>query len=185
MQIHDVQPDELDYVAAICLDPSIPAKWREAMAPCMHCRKEWLREMMKKSLRISIALSEPEAAFKSLTPKNVKFESMIVRGSFPEGLIEYVPVEYAVEPVKGHDSLFINCLWVVPPFWNKGVATALVRSVIEKAEACGSTSVLAYEGDKWFGYFPYMPADFSGNSDSKKSTATGHAYCSNSAKAGP
>jgi hypothetical protein len=116
MQVHDVQPDELDYVAAICLDPSIPAKWREAMAPCMNCRKEWLREMMKKSLQISIALSEPEAAFKSLTPKNVKFESMIVRGSFPEGLIEYVPVEYAVEPVKGEDSLFINCLWVVPPF---------------------------------------------------------------------
>jgi hypothetical protein len=40
------------------------------------------------------------------------------------------------------------------------VATALVRSVIEKAEACGSTSELAYKGDKWFGYFPHMPAGF-------------------------
>jgi GNAT superfamily N-acetyltransferase len=160
MQVHDIQSDELDYVEAVCLDPSIPTKRREAMAPCMRCRKEWLREMMKKGLQISVALNKPEAAVKSLTLKNAKFESMTVRGSFPEGLIEYMPIERAVEPVKGENSLFINCLWVVPPFWCKGVATALVRTVVKKAEACGSASVLAYEGDKWFGYFPYMPAGF-------------------------
>ena len=160
MQVHDILPDELDYVSAVCLDPSIPAKWREAMAPCMNCRKEWLREMMKRGLRISVALAKPETAIKSLTSKNVKFKSMTVRGNFPQGLVEYVPIEHTVEPVKGEDSLFINCMWVVPPFWNKGVATALVQTVIEKAKAYGSASVLAYEGDKWFGYFPYMPADF-------------------------
>jgi hypothetical protein len=31
---------------------------------------------------------------------------------------------------------------------------------IEDAKAYGGASVLAYEGDKWFGFFPYMPTSF-------------------------
>ena len=30
----------------------------------------------------------------------------------------------------------------------------------EKARQYGGASVLAYEGDKWFGFFPYMPVSF-------------------------
>lgn len=85
---------------------------------------------------------------------------MAVGDQFPKGLIEYVPIELALEPVEGEKSLFINCLWVVPPFWRKGVAKSLVKRVIKKARAHGGVTVLAYEGDRWFGYFPYMPASF-------------------------
>jgi hypothetical protein len=35
-----------------------------------------------------------------------------------------------------------------------------LERAIEKAKAYGGLSVLAYEGDKWFGFFPYMPASF-------------------------
>ena len=160
MQIHEVSSDELDYVTAVCLDPSIPPKWREAMQPCMLARKQWLKKMMGKGLQVSVALEDPEKAISSLGTRNASFKSMVVKCKFPEGLIEYLPVEHAPEPVKGRKSLFIDCLWVVPPFWHRGVAKALLERVIEKGKPRGGVTVLAYEGDKWFGFFPYMPADF-------------------------
>jgi GNAT superfamily N-acetyltransferase len=160
MRIHEVSPDELDYVAAVCLDPSIPPKWREAMQPYMHARKEWLKRMMSKGLRVSVALENREKAINILGTRNAKFKDMVVKNKFPEGLIEYVPIEHAPEPVKGRKSLFINCIWIVPPFWRRGIARALVKTVIEKGKARGGVTVLAYEGDRWFGFFPYMPADF-------------------------
>jgi ribosomal protein S18 acetylase RimI-like enzyme len=160
MRINEVSLDELDYVAAVCLDPSIPPKWREAMQPCMLARREWLKKMMGKGLLVSVALENPRKAISSLGTKNTKFKDMAVKGKFPEGLIEYLPIEYAPEPVRGRKSLFINCLWVVPPFWRRGVATALVKRAIEKGKARGGVTVLAYEGDKWFGFFQYMPAGF-------------------------
>jgi GNAT superfamily N-acetyltransferase len=160
MRVHEVSPEELDFVSAVCLDPSIPPKWREAMKPCMEARKDWLKNMMSKGLRILVALEKPEVVINSLGAKNARFKGMAVRGEFPKGLLEFVPIEYALEPVKGEKSLFIDCLWVVPPFWHSNVARALMEKFIEEAKAYGSASVLAYEGDKWFGFFPYMPASF-------------------------
>jgi len=142
MEIRDVPPEELDYVAATCLDPSVPPKWREAMKSAMDARKQWLKAMMLKGLQMSIALRETE------------------RGNFPKGLIEYMPIEFAPEPVKGEKSLFIDCVWVVPPYWHKGIGKAFLERFIEKARRYGGASVLAYEGDKWFGFFPYMPVSF-------------------------
>jgi GNAT superfamily N-acetyltransferase len=160
MQIHEVSREEIDLVAAVCLDPSIPPKWREAMKPCMKIRKKWLEVMMGKGLRVLVALENPNVVIDSLSVQNAKFKEMAVHGRFPKGLLEYVPIEFAPEPVKGEKSLFINCIWVVPPFWHSNVARALMERFIEKAKTCGSASVLAYEGDKWFGFFPYMPASF-------------------------
>jgi len=160
MQIHEALTEEFDYVTAICLDPSIPPKWREAMKTSMNTRIQWLKTMLHKGLQISIALEKPEKVVNSLGPKNVKFKEMITHGNFPKGLIEYVPIEFAPEPVKGEKSLFIDCLWVIPPFWHSGIAKSLLRRVLESARDYGGVSVLAYEGDKWFGFFPYMPAGF-------------------------
>lgn len=160
MQILEVSREQLDFVAAVCLDPSIPPKWREAMQPAMAVRKEWLKTMMDKGLQVSVALEKSRKTINSLGPKNVKFKEMSVHGYFPKALIEYVPVGFSSEPVEGGKSLFINCVWVVPPFWHMGVARALLERVIEKARVYGGASVLAYDGDKWFGFFPYMPVSF-------------------------
>jgi len=78
----------------------------------------------------------------------------------PKGLVEYVPIEHAPEPVTGRNSLFMDCLWVVPPCWRHGYGSSLMRRFLEKAKAYGGATVLAYEGDKWFGFFAYMPADY-------------------------
>lgn len=155
-----MSPEELDYVAAVCLDPSIPSKWRQVMEPCMDRRREWLKTMMPKGLQVSVAFEKADVVKASLGFKNSKFLGMAMHGVFPEGLIEYLPIKIAPEPVKGRNSLFVDCIWVVPPFWHRGVAKALLERVIQKAKAHGGISVLAYEGDKWFGFFPYMPTSF-------------------------
>ncbi|MFW9910830.1 MAG: hypothetical protein ACFFEU_00015 [Candidatus Thorarchaeota archaeon] len=139
MSIHDLDAEEIDLVEAICLDPSVPNKWKEAMAACMEHRMEWLRDMMKQGLGVSIALG----------PKGGKM-----------GLIEYCPLELASEPITMGNSLFINCMWVVPPAWKSGTARALLNHTIEKAKSFGGLTVLGYEGDKWFGFMEYMPSSF-------------------------
>ncbi|MFX1482459.1 MAG: GNAT family N-acetyltransferase [Promethearchaeota archaeon] len=141
ISIHEITSNELDIVTGICLDPSVPKTWKKAMKSSMEARKSWLASMMLHGLTVAIALG----------PRGGK-----------KGLIEYVPIQLASEPVKGRTTLFINCLWVVPPAWEKGIAKALLRYAIDDGRKTGGISVLAYEGDKWFGYFPYMPASFFG-----------------------
>jgi len=118
MEIREVSPEGLDYVAATCLDPSVPPKWREATKPVMDARKEWLKTMMRRELQISIAFTET------------------TRGSFPKGLIEYIAIEFAPEPVKGEKSLFVNCVWIVPPYWHRGIRSAFLEKFTEKARQC-------------------------------------------------
>jgi hypothetical protein len=139
MSIHDLNTEEIGLVEAICLDPSVPKKWKEAMGPSMEHRKSWLRDMMKQGLGVSIVLG----------PKGGK-----------KGLIEYCPLELASEPITKGNSLFINCMWVVPPAWKSGTAKALLNCTIEKAKSFGGLTVLGYEGDKWFGFMEYMPSSF-------------------------
>ena len=139
MSVHDLDAEEIGLVEAICLDPSVPKNWKKAMAPYMEHRKEWLRAMMKRGLGVTIALGP--------------------RGG-EKGLIEYCPLELASEPITGGNSLFINCMWVVPPAWGSGTAKALLNHTIEKAKSFGGLSVLGYEGDKWFGFMEYMPSSF-------------------------
>jgi GNAT superfamily N-acetyltransferase len=160
MIIHDVSSEELDYVTAVCLDPSIPPKWREAMKPAMNVRKDWLKSMMYRGLQISVAFTEPKKGIKRADVTKVKSGVTSAIGGSPKALIEYVPIEFASEPVQGRKSLFINCMWVVPPFWHRDVGKTLLETAIDKGKAYGGISVLAYEGDKWFGFFPYMPAIF-------------------------
>ena len=162
MRIHEVLTEELDYVSAVCLDPSVPLRWQEIMEPCMKERKKWLKAMMAKGLRVLVALDKPEAVAESLGLEvgKVKAKAKVVHGNVAVGLIEYVPIEFACEPVEGKAGLFINCIWVIPPFWHRGVARMLLENCLEKARAYGGGSVLAYKGDKWFGFFPYMPTSF-------------------------
>lgn len=159
MQIRELSDEEFDYVAKLCVDPWMPPTWRKAMTPAMAARKKWLKNMMRKGLKVLAAIEKPEA----LHPRSMrsrKVQELIVNGKIPQGLIEYAPIRHAPEPVRGQNSLFVNCIWVLPKFWNKGIAKNLIERLIEDAKAYGGVTVLAYESDKWFGFFPYMPANF-------------------------
>jgi len=130
------------------------------MQPAMVVREEWLKSMMRDGLRVLVALEKSEDVLSSFSTRNKKIRELIIRGKIPKGLIEYTPIKFATEPITGENSLFINCVWVLPKFWNVGVAKSLLNGFIEDAKTYGGASVLTYEGDKWFGYFPYMPMSF-------------------------
>jgi GNAT superfamily N-acetyltransferase len=105
----------------------------------MEKRLKWIEEMMVKGLEVVVALGPIKSK---------------------KGLIEYLPIEDAPEPVKGEHSLFINCIWVLPRHSTAGIGKGLLQRFLEAAREVGGATVLAYEGDKWFDYFDYMPAAF-------------------------
>ncbi len=109
------------------------------MRPHMEKRLHWIKEMMPKGLEIIVALG----------PRKSK-----------RGLIEYMPIEAASEPVEGQNSLFINCIWVLPRFLKAGIGTGLMERFLNDAAKVGGATVLSYENDEWFGYFEYMPTSF-------------------------
>jgi len=162
VKIQKITEDELDYVRAICLDPSVDPQGREAMRSGMADRICWIRRMMQEGLEILVALEKPK--METIHYKwagNMLHAGLAVHGQVPKGLLESVPIEFAPEPVKGKNSLFIYCIWVLPPFWHTGVAKRLIKSFIHSAKQFGGASVLAYEGDRWFGTsIKYMPSSF-------------------------
>lgn len=162
MRIKMAMEAELDYVCAICLDPSIGKKSRQTMQKGMAARIRWIKQMLPKGLEIFFALEKPKSEkIKYKWAGEMLHSDLAVHGWVPKGLLESVPIEYALEPVKGKKSLFINCIWILPPFWHMGVAKDLIESFIQRAQQVGGASVLAFEGDKWFGTsIKYMPASF-------------------------
>ncbi len=138
MEFHKIAVDELLYVSYLCLW-GISRQQKEAMKEHMEKRLKWIEGMMPKGLGITVALS----------PRKSK-----------KGLIEYLPIEIAPEPVKGESSLFINCIWVLSRCSKAGIGKGLMRHFLKEARNVGGATVLAYEDDKWFGYFDYMPASF-------------------------
>jgi len=138
LEFRKVTTGELPYVSYLCLW-GISRKQKEAMRKHMEKKLKWIEEMFSKGLEITVALG----------PRKSR-----------RGLIEYLPIEIAPEPVKGKKSLFINCIWVLPRFKKAGIGKGLMQHFLDDARKTGGASVLAYEGDKWFGYFDYMPAGF-------------------------
>lgn len=177
VRIVEFSGDSPELVEGLCLHPDDPPRMLRVMTPYMEQRKAWLQRMVDRGLRVAIALGEEGEK---------------------QGLMEYVPIEWAAEPVNGEGCLFINCLWVLPRYWKTGVARALMEHVIARARDTldpppsppssslplpssspssspqsspspsapssphpyGGITLLGYERDKWFGYFPYMPARF-------------------------
>ena len=138
MEFRKIAVNEFPYVSYLCLW-GVSRKQKEAMKEHMEKKLKWIEEMMSKGLEIIVALG----------PRKSK-----------KGLIEYLPIEIAPEPIEGENSLFINCVWVLPRHWKKDIGKRLMQCFLKDAKKVGGSTVLTYEGDKWFGYFEYMPAKF-------------------------
>ena len=162
MEIQTITEDNLDLICAVCLDPSVDKETRNLMENGMNDRMSWIKEMRSKGLEILVALEKPrneKIHYKWIG--KMLHSDLSIHGQVPMGLLEYLPIEYALEPIEGENSLFINCMWVLPPFWHSGVGTTLLESFIERAEHYGGASVIVYDGDKWFDTsIEYMPLSF-------------------------
>ena len=138
LEFRKITVEEFPYVSYLCLW-GISRRQKEVMKEHMEKRLKWIEKMMQEGLEIVVALG----------PRKSK-----------KGLIEYLPIEDVPEPVRGEHSLFINCVWVLPRHSKAGIGKGLVQDFLKEAKEVGGATVLAYEGDKWFDYFDYMPADF-------------------------
>ncbi|MFW9784502.1 MAG: GNAT family N-acetyltransferase [Candidatus Heimdallarchaeota archaeon] len=162
MEIKIVSEDELVFIPAICMDPSVGKGLKKVMKNCMEQRISWIKKMMRFGLEILVALDTPknEIIYYKWAGK-MRHSDLAIKGYVPMGLIESIPIEFALEPLEGKDSLFINCIWILPAFWNKGVGKALIKRLIERAKKVGGISVLAYDNENWFGTtIKYMPSQF-------------------------
>ena len=161
MKIEKLSEDKLDYVGAICLDPSIGKQQREDMQPAMTNRIAWIKKMMAKGLEIFVALEKPKPqVIHYKWAGKMKHSDLALHGKVPMGLLESIPIKFALEPVEGK-GLFINCMWILPPFWLTGVGKSLLENFIISAKEFGGASVISYEGDRWFGTsINYMPSSF-------------------------
>ena len=162
MEITFISEDNLDILRGICLDPSVDKKTRILMENGMEERIAWVKHMIPKGLGILLAHEKPRN--ENIHYKwvgNMLHSDLAIQGRVYMGLLEYIPIEYALEAINGENSLFINCMWILPPFWQTGTGKALLEVFIDKAREYGGASVIAYDNEKWLGTsINYMPTSF-------------------------
>ncbi len=75
--------------------------------------------------------------FKEYYPKGLRIKALIAEKGSYQGMLEYIPIEYAHRPVKADGYLFIHCLFVgfKKEFKGKGCASALIQTCIDEAKA--------------------------------------------------
>jgi hypothetical protein len=157
MKIRELKEDELDLAVLPCADPG----FRKTLNQGIALRKEFLRKMMKKGLSILVASEDQKGRRKVNYPGvgKVKAADLSSKGELIAGLIEYVPIEETNFPVSGENLVFIDCIWVIPPFWRNGAAKNLMQTFFDKTHDLdfSGAAVIAYEKESWWGFFDYMP----------------------------
>lgn len=160
METRELKEDELDLAVLPCADPG----FRKTLNQGIALRKDFLRKMMKKGLSILVASEDQKGREKLDYPGvgKVRTEDLSSEGKIIAGLLEYLPIEEANFPVSGKNLAFIHCIWVIPPFWKKGVATSLMDDFLRKTtgQNFSGSAVIAYEKESWWGFFDYMPSWF-------------------------
>lgn len=76
-------------------------------------------------------------------------------GTTPVGHLEYLPIEYAPRPIKGHDLTFINCMYVQPQARDRGVGSALLQACEDKVRSTSSGLAVIAHAD-----WPPVPYSF-------------------------
>jgi len=71
------------------------------------------------------------------------------KGYTSRGFIEYTPIEKAWRAVKGKGYMFIQCIWVVGKWKNKGLGTKLLNECIKDAKKQGMNGVVMLTQGKW------------------------------------
>ena len=135
MKIEQINEENLDFIQAICLDPSIGTKLQNRMQNAMKKRINWIMRMIEKGLLIYVALEKPrDEIIHYKWYGKINHSDLAVNDWVPMGLIEAIPIEHALAPVNGEDILHIHCIWVLPVFWNSRVTSELMLKLLLKAK---------------------------------------------------
>ncbi len=83
------------------------------------------------------------AWFKRYYPLGLRIKALIAKDGSYQGMIEYLPGEYAHRPVDAEGYLFIHCVFVgfKKEHKGRGYATAMIEAVIREAMDAGKNGV--------------------------------------------
>ncbi|NOU59836.1 GNAT family N-acetyltransferase [Marinifilum caeruleilacunae] len=81
--------------------------------------------------------------FKEYYPKGLRIKALILEDGSYQGMLEYIPGEFAHRPVNAKNYQFIHCVFVgfKKEFKQKGYASALLKECIEEAKASSMKGV--------------------------------------------
>lgn len=171
LSLRRARPGEEDAVLIPCTQPPPvpPGGWLERWREAVEARRAWLREgLTSDGLRVMVAWvpapPDPFIDYPGVGP--VATQTLASAGQIPAGLVEYAPVTSAAEPVRGEGAWVIHCVWVIPPYSRRGIGAELVTEVLRDLRqdpgrrGCTGVAVVAYEGERWWGFFDCMPAAF-------------------------
>jgi GNAT superfamily N-acetyltransferase len=130
VQIRDMQPEDLNYVAT-CTHVGE----RDETTASGQRRAEWIRQMQPHGLCVKMAIVDGQRAGFSLA----------------------LPIERSARGLCGHDLMLIPCLFVEPDRQRRGAGRALIEAAQAEARARQrkGIAVAAFDHDFWF-----MPAAF-------------------------
>ena len=81
--------------------------------------------------------------FKEYYPKGLRIKALLSEAGGYQGMLEYIPGQYAHRPVDADGYMFIHCLFVGfrKEYKGKGYATLLIDRCIEESEAANMLGV--------------------------------------------
>jgi len=96
-----------------------------------------------KDVQKHLELQRKIAWFKEYYPKGLRIKALISKSGGYQGMLEYVPGEYAHRPVEAAGYMFIHCIFVgfKSEFKGKGHASAMLDLVIAEAKEQGKVGV--------------------------------------------
>jgi len=157
-KVRRAAPAEFDEVAAFCAGRGRDAKTREIKRR----RRYWLEEMAPRGLTVLLALDPKPPRFLEFDGERVNSDELtLFADGLAVGLLEYVPIEETLYPVEGRGSLFVDCLWVIPPYRRRGAGRALTTGVIREARARNTgVATIAWRGEAPSESWSLVPAAF-------------------------
>jgi hypothetical protein len=90
-----------------------------------------------------VELRRKIAWFKEYYPKGLRIKALLCETGGYQGMLEYIPGEYAHRPVEADGYMFIHCLFVGfrKEFKEKGYATLMIKKCIEESRAANMLGV--------------------------------------------
>ncbi|MBN2027229.1 MAG: GNAT family N-acetyltransferase [Actinobacteria bacterium] len=111
-----------------------------------------------------LELRKKIAWFTTYYPKGLRIKALISKEGGYQGMLEYIPGEYAHRPVNAEGYMFIHCLFVgfKKEYKGKGYASALIAECIKEARgaAMKGVAVVTRKGPFMAGKNIFIKKDF-------------------------
>ncbi len=130
MEIRPLTEENLDDIVYPCICEDSTTQF----AAGKEARRSWIKQWLNKGYEGQIAYEQ---------------------GS-PVGFVDYLPIEYTPDPIRGEGLFFLNCIYVIRACQGRGFGKALLSAAEREAKRTKKgMAVTAFDHEHWF-----MPASY-------------------------